>query len=96
MRMLFTTYPRNYADLLDRYLEPGQTWPPFNAEAFRREWSWNARGVYYWHHYSPRWVIEDHDLWIPTVNDSMFDDLMEEHRQARAENFLLHVLNNER
>ncbi|KAF1959956.1 hypothetical protein CC80DRAFT_440179 [Byssothecium circinans] len=78
------------------YLLPGKAMPPYSMERFGRDWSWNARGVYYRHHYSPHWVTADHDLWIPTIDDSMFDDPTEDHRRARARNFLLHVMDNER
>ncbi|KAF1970805.1 hypothetical protein BU23DRAFT_368284, partial [Bimuria novae-zelandiae CBS 107.79] len=86
----------SYADILDSYLQPGLAWPPFNFERFRRDWSWNARGIYYRHYYSPHWVTADHDLWIPTVEDAMFDSPTEHHRRERARQLLRHTLDNER
>ncbi|KAH7371953.1 hypothetical protein BKA66DRAFT_443745 [Pyrenochaeta sp. MPI-SDFR-AT-0127] len=80
----------------DFYLQPGQACVTSLYEKFGRDWSWNARGVYYRQFHSPLWVTADHSLWIPTVDYSMFDDPMEEHRRTRAKKFLRHALDNER
>ncbi|KAH7396561.1 hypothetical protein DE146DRAFT_657073 [Phaeosphaeria sp. MPI-PUGE-AT-0046c] len=80
------------------YLNPNPrtAWPASWHERFHRDWSWNARGVYYRHHYSPHWVTGDHTLWLPTVDHGMFDRHDELPRRVRARTFLHHVLDNKR
>jgi hypothetical protein len=95
IRTLFTQ-GISYVDILDSYLQPGLAWPPFNVERFGHDWSWNARGVYYRHYYSPHWVTADHDLWIPTTKDALFNSPAEHNRRERAKQLLQHTLDNER
>ncbi|KAH8704608.1 hypothetical protein GQ44DRAFT_777887 [Phaeosphaeriaceae sp. PMI808] len=78
------------------FLNPGQAWPVFSHEIFHRDWSWNARGVYYRHYNSPRWVTGDHTLWVPTIDHGIFDHPHERSRRERARNFLGHALDNKR
>jgi hypothetical protein len=78
------------------FLNPGQAWPPSSHELFHRDWSWNARGVYYRHYDSPQWVTGDHTLWVPTIDHGMFDHPHEISRRARARTFLYHALDNKR
>jgi hypothetical protein len=82
--------------LLDSYLQPGLAWPPFNFERFGREWGWNARGIYYRYYYSPHWSTVDHDMWIPAIEDALFDSPTEQNRRERAKQFVRHTLDNER
>jgi hypothetical protein len=78
------------------YLNPGDVWPASSHEQFHREWSWNARGVYYRHYQSPYWVEPGHKLWLPTIEHGMFDHPHEQPRRARARDFLAHALDNKR
>ncbi len=38
----------------------------------------------------------DHDLWIPTIEDALFDSPTEQNRRERAKQLLRHTLDNER
>lgn len=78
------------------YLTPGWPCPPSLRDRFHIDWSWNARGVYYRHHYSPEWVTGDHSLWVPTLDGIDWDDVTEAPRRSRAKAFLQHTLDNAR
>jgi hypothetical protein len=77
------------------YLQPGVAVPPSMRDQYHRDWSWNARGIYYRHFYSPEWVTGDHNLWVPTTNHvNWVNDESEEPRRMRAQQFLRHALEN--
>jgi hypothetical protein len=78
------------------YLHPGIAPSPYMRDRYHRDWSWNARGVYYRHYYSPEWVTGDHTLWVPALDRVDWDDQSEEPRRARAKTFLMHTLDNAR
>ncbi|KAH7086177.1 hypothetical protein FB567DRAFT_549691 [Paraphoma chrysanthemicola] len=78
------------------YLIPGLSLAASMCAAFHRDWSWNARGVYYRHYYSPHWITGDHTLWIPTIDHDMFDHPQERPRRERAQRLLRHALDNKR
>jgi hypothetical protein len=78
------------------YLEPGMALPPSIRDRYHHDWSWNARGVYYRHYYSPEWVTGDHTLWVPVLDRVDWDDQSEESRRMRAKTFLKHNLDNAR
>ncbi|KAJ5167275.1 uncharacterized protein N7482_006056 [Penicillium canariense] len=65
-------------------------------ERFGADWGFNARGIYYRHHFSRAWVTPGHDLWLPSVCDVHWSHASEDSRRARAEKFLKHSLDNER
>ncbi|KAL2132938.1 hypothetical protein VTI74DRAFT_3128 [Chaetomium olivicolor] len=78
------------------YLQPGSAASPGMLGSYGKDWAWNARGVYYRHHYSPEWVTGDHSLWVPTLDDTNWNDLGEDPRRIRARRLLKHALDNER
>jgi len=78
------------------YLQPGVAVPPSMRDHFHRDWSWNSRGVYYRHYYSPEWVTGDHSLWVPELDHLDWEDPTEETRRVRAGVFLKHALDNAR
>jgi len=74
------------------YLQPGAAVPPSLRDLHHCDWSWNARGTYYRHYYSPEWVTEDHSLFVPTLDDINWNDSTEETRRVRARTFLKHAI----
>ena len=71
------------------------TVPQGLVDSCGEDWRWNARGVYYRHFYSPEWVTEGHDLWIPEVNSQSLESSANNSLKERAKTFLIHALNNE-
>jgi len=55
----------------------------------------NARGIYYRHHYSPRLVTMGRKIWVPTLENTDWDEPGEIGRRKRARVIAEHNLNNE-
>ena len=81
---------------LRRYLAPGRICPISVIAKHSRDWTWNARGIYYRHYYSPLWVTNRPKLWIPIIDDRTFDTRYEDRRRSRARQLLHHAMDNER
>ncbi|KAI5921306.1 hypothetical protein F4810DRAFT_375050 [Camillea tinctor] len=77
------------------YLNPILAGDPSSNKHYGVDWGLNARGIYYRHYYSPGWVIDNHNLWLPSHRVD-WDHCTEESRRERARTFLRHVLDNER
>jgi hypothetical protein len=55
----------------------------------------NARGIYYRHHYSPRLVTMGRKTWVPTLENTDWDEPGEIGRRERARVIAEHNLDNE-
>ncbi|KAL2829398.1 hypothetical protein BDW59DRAFT_178388 [Aspergillus cavernicola] len=78
------------------YLTPNNFEAPHMIERHGADWGQNARGFYYRHYFSPRWVPLNQNLWVPSLDDIDWNHFNEASRRSRAETFLKHVLNNEK
>ncbi|KAF9775386.1 hypothetical protein IL306_006518 [Fusarium sp. DS 682] len=66
------------------------------AHIFGHVWGLNAQGIYYHHYYIPVWITADHKLWVPSLQDTNWDDAGEEDRRVRARKIVRHIRQNEK
>jgi hypothetical protein len=90
-----TLDPGLLANLLSSDFDPIQEFPPSAVGFFRQEWMLNARGIYYRDYYSPRLVTMGRKIWVPTLENTDWDEPGEICRRKRARVMAEHNPNNE-
>jgi hypothetical protein len=75
--------------------DPKQEYPPFMVDAWRQDWTLNARGIYYRDDYSPCHVTMGRKIWVPTLEYADWDEPGQVDRRKRARLMAEHNISNE-